>query len=843
MKETHVLGESLKLWFGIVENSNDDESRLGRAKVRILGFHSSKKSELPTEELPWAIVMNSTDNPAVNGKGANPPKLKPGSMVCGFFLDGSDCQQPIVIGTIFSRIIDDAIQENKPKIDSIEDFQNPGAVFISEENPDEPLTTVEEIAKSEEFNIANPLGRSTVTVADGNRGSERVMFFDIANNLNSLVNSFKDSQLYIYEGVSLTGNLTKEQSAIEVGNTEFLPHKGIIQIDDELISYSEKNDRYLVEVNRGIYGTEAKAHRTGSGVSFPQKEAEGRPKEIVSKITGKVIDYRKEVNRIISKIRNYIKWLVNSIKSTLTSIVSDTLVKIGSLLKSIFPYQTKVVIETLYKVLQRIECDFGLDFINSLVNDIEKYIEDLLNKTINKFLKGALDFLGDVQSCVNDIFDSFLSISLMIEGVLGMIDSAVSVISKANKKSRIETKTEGIREKLGQLSVDKNPDSLLEPKGTSDAIESTLNGDRTNNFVSTVNNVGNTIGLLLDLLGIGCNKSTSPAKVDVYSTLNSGIAVECAEFVKSKNIQDSDAKVYSRSGCSFIYNELNILEILKQYRRPVYSLNKIISYGNNYTEEIDSTPGAERYSKTGPAKTSEEILEDGTRVVTVNGDDYQVIIDNEHVNIKGTCYVTVEGDYHLKVNGDYHLEVLGEYNLLSGAESKMTFCGEHTTIYKNSAKLNSHSGIALSGSKIGLSSAGNIDLETQGAMTLTSGEYNAVSTGSYNIGCLAYNKTVLGNNISTIVRDKIELVGSNKIGAVSNTNTGLVGNSKTTLVSNAKVDIQNGSRTNITGGLDTSNASGLKLRNSNSSFELSQGLQAKLNKSFQLNKGSTHVIT
>ena len=88
-------------WLGTVKNNDDSESKLGRVKVCILGYHRPEESP---ENLPWAMVMQPTDNAASNGAGNGPVSLKPGSFVVGFFLDYPDCQQPIVIGSLLGKI-------------------------------------------------------------------------------------------------------------------------------------------------------------------------------------------------------------------------------------------------------------------------------------------------------------------------------------------------------------------------------------------------------------------------------------------------------------------------------------------------------------------------------------------------------------------------------------------------------------------------------------------------------------------------------------------------------------------------------------------------------------------
>jgi len=86
-------------WVGVVENRKDP-LKLGRCQVRILGYHIDNKRELPTEDLPWAMPMQPITSAANSGKGQTPLGPLEGTWVIGFFADGSDCQQPIMMGTM-----------------------------------------------------------------------------------------------------------------------------------------------------------------------------------------------------------------------------------------------------------------------------------------------------------------------------------------------------------------------------------------------------------------------------------------------------------------------------------------------------------------------------------------------------------------------------------------------------------------------------------------------------------------------------------------------------------------------------------------------------------------------
>ena len=77
-------------WVGFVEDRMDP-LKLGRLKIRCVGWDADNKMQLPTDALPWAQVAFPVNN-------VNPYACKEGDMVLGFFADGEAAQQRIVFG-------------------------------------------------------------------------------------------------------------------------------------------------------------------------------------------------------------------------------------------------------------------------------------------------------------------------------------------------------------------------------------------------------------------------------------------------------------------------------------------------------------------------------------------------------------------------------------------------------------------------------------------------------------------------------------------------------------------------------------------------------------------------
>ena len=96
----NFMGKDGFQWFvGVVEDRQDPK-KVGRVRVRCLGYHSENISDLPTDRLPWAHPMNPVTSATVSGVGQTPLGVVEGTWVVGFFQDGADAQQPIIIGTL-----------------------------------------------------------------------------------------------------------------------------------------------------------------------------------------------------------------------------------------------------------------------------------------------------------------------------------------------------------------------------------------------------------------------------------------------------------------------------------------------------------------------------------------------------------------------------------------------------------------------------------------------------------------------------------------------------------------------------------------------------------------------
>jgi hypothetical protein len=98
----NFIGKDSFRWFvGQVTKFKNTENGY-KVKVRIIGHHPDAASVVKDEDLPWAHVLVPLNMGA--GEGGTGVSFNPrgSETVIGFFADGEDGQQPVVIGALFS---------------------------------------------------------------------------------------------------------------------------------------------------------------------------------------------------------------------------------------------------------------------------------------------------------------------------------------------------------------------------------------------------------------------------------------------------------------------------------------------------------------------------------------------------------------------------------------------------------------------------------------------------------------------------------------------------------------------------------------------------------------------
>ena len=141
------------------------------------------------------------------------------------------------------------------------------------------------------------------------------------------------------------------------------------------------------------------------------------------------------------------------------------------------------------------------------------------------------------------------------------------------------------------------------------------------------------------------------------SNSGTGIPTATQPFLKAV----SDEAIQETRGFFEEPNPKGISSTAKPYTSSVYPYNHVFESESGHIREIDDSPGAERLFTQHKSGTFEEIHPDGTKVVKVIGDNYEIIAGSSNVYISGNVNITTEGTVREYIKGDYHLEVEGNY--------------------------------------------------------------------------------------------------------------------------------------------------------------------------------------
>lgn len=145
------------IFTAVVENVNDPE-QLGRFQIRIFGYHNSDINEVPVKDLPWAQAIVPVTASGLSGVGSS-PGITAGVWVVGFFQDGAESQNPVIIGALPGY---STVDKTSPKN---EGFKDPNGIYPISTAADIPKEARANFNESPIFTQKNSLRHTKVPVA------------------------------------------------------------------------------------------------------------------------------------------------------------------------------------------------------------------------------------------------------------------------------------------------------------------------------------------------------------------------------------------------------------------------------------------------------------------------------------------------------------------------------------------------------------------------------------------------------------------------------------------------------------------------------------------------------
>ena len=373
---------------GLFGRTDFDFDWTNKVKVRIMGYHSPSKAELPTEELPWALVMMPVTHPQRSGIGSL-HQLQINSWVIGFFMDGANAQVPIILG---------ALGDENPQTG----YGSEGGTATGFDKLSSPAYD-----KKKHGGQGTSVGGTGSTVADNpETGNEEAP----KNNEGVPDNEGEDS--------------TKNP-------------RGPAEPETTSQDAAAKKKCVTVQIGNGKCGGETAPKLEAPMAEF-MKFARGIEKneigDFIDKKTGAVVDLEKKIDSTTNRIQSKLNGLLGNIKGVVmedvNKLVQDGLDEINIP----NPDLDNAVKTQLKDVGGLVSCLF-----KQMAGELGDFISDMLKDLLENVLDTALCL---IENMIGDIMGKIMG---MIDGALSMLKGVTGAIKNA------QDKIQGILSKVGEI--------------------------------------------------------------------------------------------------------------------------------------------------------------------------------------------------------------------------------------------------------------------------------------------------------------------------------------------------------------------------------------------------------
>jgi hypothetical protein len=383
-----------------------------RCKVRIIGYHPFSGSVLSDEDLPWAQVMIDPAFGSAQGGTGKTLDLKGGETCFGFFLDGDDAQQPVVLGLLHrSDGVKNLISEQNVKADMSSGFKpftgHPGGKVRATQLEARQNKEIDQNATTEQ---RNQQSAETSPIP--------LSFADVANL-----------------------DLGLDTSGVPVNSVSWDSVKGfttnINAFDPKLNLFGDK----LVCQAQSTYGIEKKCDKTYIGVNGCQNNVIGQITQVlqdfiavtngldqylgafIDPVLNEIVDIGQSIANCARQIGGIVKLIINNLRNTIFKCITWAFRKLVGLV--VPPPQQTVVLEVLKKILDVIFCILEklpagiIDFIQGLLGD-------LASNTINSPVCAVEQWTAGILAKVMDSIENALS---AIMSGIGWLTGGLSTVS------------------------------------------------------------------------------------------------------------------------------------------------------------------------------------------------------------------------------------------------------------------------------------------------------------------------------------------------------------------------------------------------------------------------------
>lgn len=371
-----------------------------RVKVRIIGYDPWDTNELKDQDLRWAEVLSDPcvgSGQATRGETMN---LVGGETAVGFFLDGENAQQPVIMGLLHrSGNVENTVREGDVAIGK----DASSGVFIPK--------TVQD--KSSQPPTAQPGQGAKQTVAKGIIGQVQSAATSIGEAAGESFTSAKGA--YAIGATSTVENLYGSGNAAE----ERLEKKAT----KEITPGSTCENNLIGQLTRVLQDFIALSNTLEKTVDT-----------YVDPVLNEVVDMTYQVKKFARRTLGIVKMILNNIRNglfrKLTTLFSQFLGKLN-IVNPLSYITTPAAQKGFMKVLSIVYCLFE-KLLGDLMNFLTNLFDTMLGRIINGPFCVAEQFVQSILAKVMDALEKLLDPILQgLDWLMGGIGSIKGILSQA----------------------------------------------------------------------------------------------------------------------------------------------------------------------------------------------------------------------------------------------------------------------------------------------------------------------------------------------------------------------------------------------------------------------------
>ena len=357
-----------------------------RVKVRIVGYHpfDDEGNELPDEDLPWAEVL--ADPYTGNGQGglSETLNLVGGEMAIGFFLDGEDAQQPMIMNLF-------------PKYDNVINTFKGSQIKSRKSSGFQPFEAYTRPRPGQ------PEGAPAHVVVNEKEDKEDK---DSGVDSNNIVSSTVNDKKKVNYDKSNANKKLESDASTKVPAWTPCKNDGIGKISQIVTDF--------IEITRGW--------ETAGG-------------SWIDPLTNTVIDIQAELEFIKGEVSGIMLGTMNEMKNALMKKVNKKFKKVISDLKLDDPkalFKEKGAKKAGLGILTLLSCAFG-KALKNIGGFLMNMFKNLLGKVLNGAVCAVKEFTAGIFSKMFDVLEGALgTIMSGLNWLLGGFDSIKNVLRSAS---------------------------------------------------------------------------------------------------------------------------------------------------------------------------------------------------------------------------------------------------------------------------------------------------------------------------------------------------------------------------------------------------------------------------